>query len=266
MKNNWFQTNVTKVDREDFKIILDPYPFRPQFLWDASIQCAKDLLDENTDLLVAYSGGMDSEYVLKVFVDSGLPITPVIVRTPLNPIEIQYAFKFCKDRGLKPVILDLTFHEYMDYVIENAYKKFQWIGPYGIHSMIIADRLKKPVVSGYGDPFKCDDFTQALSTTLEFSEWDYYYADPNLKPISFFSHTQEVFYALITQMDYSLPLQEAKSKIYDLPFRPKILGEFNRYQTIVLEIQGHYLTRTSSPRCWIEKAELKSQLSKFITE
>ena len=58
---------------------------------------------------LCYSGGLDSEYVLAVFRTLGMPITPVIMRTQYNHHETQYAFKYCDENSIKPVVIDLDY-------------------------------------------------------------------------------------------------------------------------------------------------------------
>jgi hypothetical protein len=239
MKSDWFQTNVADLKTQpDFRIRIRPYGFTRASLWDASVAQATELVNTHGELLLAYSGGMDSEFVLKVFHESKIPITPVIVHSPLNPIEIQYAIKFCRDRNIKYELLEITFEEYMRYVVDIVYKKIRGTAPFGIQGMLIADRFGKQVVTGYGDPFVVGGpLLEPLERVLEISEFDYYWHDPKFKPIPFFSYTQEVFYALIKDIDYNLSAQEAKSKIYGIPFRPKIKGKYSKYNCIVDEIR-----------------------------
>ena len=67
---------------------------------------------------IMYSGGVDSEYTLKLFHSMGMEVTPVIVRlTPnYNNHDTEYAFKFCSSIGLTPLVIDINF----DYFVKSG--------------------------------------------------------------------------------------------------------------------------------------------------
>jgi hypothetical protein len=64
---------------------------------------------------IMYSGGVDSEYTLKLFHSMGMPVTPVIVRLSpnYNDHDTEYAFKFCESIGLVPVVIDIDFDHFV---------------------------------------------------------------------------------------------------------------------------------------------------------
>lgn len=66
-------------------------------------------------LYLMYSGGVDSEYVLNLFLSLGIDIIPVIIK--LNPNynnhDVKYAFDFCESKKLKPIVIDLDFDTFV---------------------------------------------------------------------------------------------------------------------------------------------------------
>ena len=71
-------------------------------------------------LHLTYSGGLDSEYVLSVFLSLGMDIQPVLMNLKsddgsvvYNHHEIKYAYKFCESWNIKPTIIDLNFDEFV---------------------------------------------------------------------------------------------------------------------------------------------------------
>jgi hypothetical protein len=66
-------------------------------------------------LYLMYSGGVDSEYILSIFLSLKIDIIPVIVR--LNPNynehDIKYAFDFCRSKNLNPMIVDINFDDFV---------------------------------------------------------------------------------------------------------------------------------------------------------
>lgn len=77
----------------------------------------KELAEQawNPNLHLMYSGGVDSEYILNLFLSLGMYITPVIVRlTPdYNYHDISYAIKFCESKGITPKIIDIDFDHFV---------------------------------------------------------------------------------------------------------------------------------------------------------
>jgi len=65
-------------------------------------------------LYVCYSGGLDSEFVLSLFLSLGMNITPVIMRTQYNDPDTKYAFKYCQDRNIEPKVVDLDFDKFVE--------------------------------------------------------------------------------------------------------------------------------------------------------
>lgn len=71
-------------------------------------------------LYLTYSGGLDSEYVLSVFLSMGMDIQPVIMNLKsadgsvvYNDHESKYAYKFCTAKNLNPIVIDLDFDEFV---------------------------------------------------------------------------------------------------------------------------------------------------------
>ncbi len=89
-------------------------PVRPiNSYYDETVAVAEMVWAEKQgNLFLCYSGGLDSEYVLAVFKSLGMPITPIIMRTQYNDHETQYAFKYCDENSITPVVIDLDYDKY----------------------------------------------------------------------------------------------------------------------------------------------------------
>lgn len=79
-------------------------------------QLAQEIHDKKQGTIyLMYSGGADSEYVLNVFLELGINVTPVIIQ--LNPgyneHDVKYAFDFCQSKGLTPLVVDLDFNTFV---------------------------------------------------------------------------------------------------------------------------------------------------------
>jgi hypothetical protein len=106
-------------------------------------------------LYLMYSGGVDSEYILNLFLSLGIDIIPVIIRlTPVyNDHDVKYAFDFCESKKLKPIVVDLNFDDFVKSgrIVDIA-EEFK-IGAYQLPSTFSClDRLDGTVVMGSHGP------------------------------------------------------------------------------------------------------------------
>ena len=81
-----------------------------------SCRAAKEVYDlKQGKVYMLYSGGVDSEYALSIFLSLGMDITPVIIN--LNPnyndFDIKYATDFCNRKNITPLIINLDFDQFV---------------------------------------------------------------------------------------------------------------------------------------------------------
>jgi hypothetical protein len=236
-ENNWFSTTLadrTKDNLCEFGIILNPYTTVSGTFKDNCNALAKKLYNQHEKLYICYSGGLDSEFVIKVFDDLKLPVTPVIIKTPYNHNELNYAFEFCKDRSIKYELLEFSEQEILTQFY-NRTRKYNLYSFLGCMPLIVCDMVNQAggkLLTGYGDPFKITNRpTDTVPTTLEFSEWDYYLdLYDNSHPSGFFTYSLAVLYSFVNEINYSITLQQAKSILYGLKPRSKIYWDKRFYQ------------------------------------
>jgi len=113
-KNNYLRTHG---HGENFAVEIDPLPASFDNLYVESCKAAEELYDlKQGKFYILYSGGIDSEYCLSVFLSLGMDVTPVIIK--LNPSynahDIEYAFKFCESKNIKPLIIEIDFLDFIE--------------------------------------------------------------------------------------------------------------------------------------------------------
>jgi hypothetical protein len=65
-------------------------------------------------IYLMYSGGLDSEYVLDIFLSLKIPITPVIIKlSNYNTYDVDFAVKYCEGKSITPVIIDIDFDHFV---------------------------------------------------------------------------------------------------------------------------------------------------------
>jgi len=95
---------------------IDPLPAKFDNYFIESCRAAEEIYSlKQGRLYMLYSGGIDSEYALSVFLSLGIDITPVIVRMNpyYNPHDFKYASDFCDLKNLNPLIIDIDFDNFV---------------------------------------------------------------------------------------------------------------------------------------------------------
>lgn len=123
-KNNYFTVSGTA---DTFKCHFDPLPKTFDNLYVESCRAAEEIYaNRQGPLHLFYSGGIDSEFMLSVFLSLGIDVTPVILQLQphYNDHDTDYAFKYCKDNDLAPMIIDLDFDQFVNSgkIVEYAVK------------------------------------------------------------------------------------------------------------------------------------------------
>ena len=199
---------------------------------------AKLIADKYTNLHLCLSGGLDSEFVAVVLLRNQIPFVPVILSTRNNH-ESWYAFKFCDEHKLTPVVFDFTssirtadtkfvIEDLVIQIIENATALKIPIGVSLIPNIIVKLLLDPTanVLTGYGDPLHISDhFNDPIGDVFEITDHDCYlnleYGDSH--PGAFFTFTPEIFKAIIADIDVNKNSQISKSTLYGLQSRSKTL-------------------------------------------
>jgi hypothetical protein len=125
--------------------------------FEASKQAAEMVADSRQgELHLMYSGGVDSEYTLALFNHLDIPITPVIIKLlpDYNAHDVAYAFKYCEQQGIEPLVFDLNFDDFVNsgqmYRIALAMNcsKFQYAA-----TAYAISQLNGTVLCGDGEPY-----------------------------------------------------------------------------------------------------------------
>lgn len=141
-------------------------------------------------LYICYSGGLDSEYVLSLFLSLGMKITPVIMRTQYNDPDTRYAFKFCNEKNIIPTVVDLDFDKFVESgrLIDIALK--MKCSAYQIATnMWLCSQLDGTVLTGNDPPHMSN---KNGTWFLDEDEWNHsqlgYFRDNRLCGTPFFLH------------------------------------------------------------------------------
>jgi hypothetical protein len=199
MQHNWIVSNLNE------RVADTPHQFDITFNWRtfkelsfsvASDKTCSEIASMPNDFYLGLSGGLDSEYILRVFNRMNVPITPVIVEFG-NEIERQRAYSVCDELKYDPIIIKLSEHQFID-----CYKKYLsslGVGYNAVHVLVVANLVycfggvlvTGDHFMGDGDDFITDD------CYLLSNEWDFYIdvCFPKLQNVRFLLHNPEITYA-----------------------------------------------------------------------
>jgi hypothetical protein len=238
IKNNWLTTSLCERSENnlcDFTMTINPYPFKQDTFENNSNRVAKEICNMYDKVYIMYSGGLDSEHALKVFLENKLPVTPIIVVTPYNKRELVYAVKFCKQHNIKPEIVIYEKYELFEKIIKRTKPRGYYSLMSGINFEIcdIVSNKGGKLVTGTGEPFspiRSPNITEETDT-IEFCEWDFYIDQYDAThPSGFHTYDLELHYSMLTDVEYTGDMQKTKSQLYGLEYRQKIYWDSEFYK------------------------------------
>ena len=153
-KNNFYRTLGSG---ESFQLSIDPTTRAVSSYCDELILNAKEIYDTKSGKLYCmYSGGIDSELVMEVFLSLGMDITPVIVNLipDYNPHDLRWAYKYCNKKNLKPLIINIDVNKFIQggEILEIARKAQTGIYQY-LTTMKAALSLDGEILLGQDEPY-----------------------------------------------------------------------------------------------------------------
>jgi hypothetical protein len=235
--NKWISTNISTYNQgndRNFLITFSPGNISQiPFLEAATDAAHKISAIYGKELILCFSGGSDSEFILRLFHSCGLPIIPAIIVSEVNSTESGYALSVCQELHIEPKIINLTLEEF---ILEHV----KQLRTYGLRAllgttpMVIHKSIGGAILTGFGDPTP----SAGTASVVYVPEWDFYtdVLGPG-HPGPFFTFTPELFLSYITDISKTVDIQEAKCGLYNLPYREKV-----RYNSIVYDIQGRINT------------------------
>lgn len=178
-------------------------PSRPlkTFYEETAIAAEMIWAQKQGKLYLCYSGGLDSEYVLRVFLELGMNIQPVIMRTQYNHPETQYAFKLCDIKNIKPIIIDLDYDnfiesgKFLEIATNTKCAAYQYIA-----NMWLTSQIEGTVITGDSNPHIFLDNNNWYVDEIEptYRQFDYF-KQHNIHGTPFFmSYTAEQYFSFLT--------------------------------------------------------------------
>jgi hypothetical protein len=231
-ENNWITTNIKQRGANtnlDFKVTMTPYPYQKMSFTEASDAVAKKIAALNKPIYIGFSGGMDSEYVVRTFMKNNIPFKTVTVSTGGNGYEQQYVDRFLYEfPAIVNEKIDLTNpKKFMNRCVE-VFKTYNTLALGSIGQIEAAKYAKqKGGIFIIGEHFIGQNNKANGNIMVEANEWDFYcdyFVDDNLV-VPFFMYDINIVESYVSKFD-NTKVEYFKEKIYSIPFRPKFYNHF----------------------------------------
>jgi hypothetical protein len=204
-KNNYLCPSGTG---DTFTVSFNPLPKQYNNYFIESCKAAKEVYDlKQGKLHMLYSGGVDSEYALNVFLSLGMDITPVIINLNknYNDFDIKYAIDFCNKKNITPLIINLDFDQF---VKSGKFLEVSKICRSKLYHMAatayVAEQLEGTVLLGDGEPYiKNDNGDWNIHIDEhDFAVWNYFVVKEIYGTIHFNRYTPEMLLSFLSDQRF----------------------------------------------------------------
>lgn len=232
----------------DFKVEIFPKPFQIMKFHDAADYTCKQIYTKYKNLYLSFSGGADSEYVLRCFVKNSIPIVPIIILTDHNEFETDNAIKTCKELNVQPITIPINRYKFLKLYYDNIVKKLNGTGWEVTGNLITSEFISnKNGILILGNHFMGDSPVD-INNVVYAHEWDFYNDVLTNQPcINFFYYNFEIFYAMIDSSK-NLIFNKDKCKLYGITDRLKRHYEYryNDYFKMIKKIDDRIVPKNIS--------------------
>ena len=198
-KNNYIQPTGSG---STFTLSVDAPPTKFNNYFIESCKAAEEIYSvKQGKFYILYSGGIDSEYTLSVFLHLKMDVTPVIIN--LNPnynnFDTAYAIKFCNKNNIEPLIINLDFDQF---VKSGKFLEVSKICKSEIHhraaTAYIAGTLDGTVLLGDGEPYiRKNKEWDIVIYEHDYAVWNYFVANGIYGTAHFNRYTPEMFLSFL---------------------------------------------------------------------
>ena len=251
-KDNWLKFSINRAYANPYpELELEAHlrPTTPSNIvpWEvAAKNVAEDINANYQNLYIAMSGGIDSEFIARTFLELKIPFTPIICKvSDLNELDIWWAFKWCKENNLEPVIVEPTVDDWVTRITEISR---DFCGRFGsgsatisfVHDYVLKHQGNLVTGAGFLEYFPDENLdymqTHFKDSCLHNSDGTPKHGDllhePDMiqktmypsAPFNFLSWTPEIVLSYVYHRDMTIDSAANKAKIMKCLPRPKNIG------------------------------------------
>lgn len=226
VKHNWLTTSLSQRSPKnlcDLTVTINPYAFNEDSFHSNAVRVAKEICDLHKNVYILYSGGLDSEYIIKTFLDNKLPFTPLVIMTPFNMEELRYVITFMVTHNLKPFIMRYNHSNFLSRMKEISHQRGYNMSMLTV-TLDVCDIISDKhgcVIMGTGEA--ANHAPPGTDPFIVFGEYEFYLDHhPGNHIGSFYTYDLALHYSYAKEIDRTVDLQTAKSQLYRLPHRQKV--------------------------------------------
>lgn len=281
-KNNWLTWEYNDNEYGTKSRLDDEFVLRLNKTVKRSVMHYYDELYENArklrDLIVGpmdllFSGGIDSEVILRVYRDLKIPINVFIFKYEdmLNYREFNHAVKVCEDLNVNSTVVDFNVSKFFENDAYDIWTKCYCNSSGWLPHMKMTEYLDNTPVFGSGDPYwrKQDDGTWMFEIDEGAKFWTQYHSKIGRVAVTdWYEYSPEVILShmqlpriqqLINNQQpgktssFSNKSPVHKDHWHDIVIRPKMVGferdkeiEKNSKPEFMLEFERQYTSKVNS--------------------
>jgi len=246
-KNQWIKYRLNRSytnpwPASELDVYLCPSKSSTIVPWEvAAKNVAIDIAENYSNLYVAMSGGIDSEFVARTFLQLGIPFTSIIFKVEdLNELDIWWAFKWCRENNIEPVVVEVTGDEWVQRLVTISRDFCGRFGAGNGTMSFLYDYVRSAggkLITGAGFPeYYPDENLSYMWTKYTDSKMSnkngYLIHEPDIiqaimypeMPFNFLSWTPEIVLSYVSARDMTKTSAENKSIIMNCHPRPKNMG------------------------------------------
>lgn len=222
----WLSTNISERLHNhsiDFCVDIKKTQFTEISLDIAANQVVESI--KNNKIFLSFSGGYDSEYILRKLHQLKVEFTPVLVELEGLEIERAYALKTLRELKIDAKILKLSLSEFLKIYYENIFKPINGTSWPSAQYLVCQYACAENGMFVDGGHILGDGDDLVKNQNFYLPEWDFYCHAlfPQTKICNFFLHTPEIAYATLKAIDtQDHTWADYKERVFNLRYRPKI--------------------------------------------
>ena len=255
---NWIRPNIYSRSEDknlDFNIQFKPYRWFTRYSFDRAVRLTtKKIKYKFHTIFLLLKGDLDSELILKSFIQYKLKFKVLIIKTSGNKEDSEIAMNLCKEVGIIPVIIELNDIDYLKIYYENILKQLNGYGIDYVPELIACKYAKDRC--GVAILPNCQ-ITYLNNKILPiYSEWDFYgdFFIGQEHSLNYFSLKLEMMDSILVHIN-DKPVEMAKAELYGLKYKPKLINKFpNNFINLTEKLNSQF-NRKANPSLVMEKQD-----------
>lgn len=299
-KNNWFTYSYDQKisghknsPTSDFSIELFPTITKINSYYEELKNNAvqiRDMFTGGLDLL--FSGGIDSEVILRIYNDLKIPINVYIFRyeNNYNHREFDQAVKVCELLNSKYTVIDFNLEKFFEHEAYSIWSKVNCKGSGWLPHMKMTEYLDGTPIIGSGDPYwvrTSRDLTTKHPWVFEIDEgakaWTVYHKNiGRIAVTDWYEYSPEIIISHLNlpliqdlvndRISGKLSSFSSKSVIHkhiwpDIDIRPKLVGfegdspaSYYSKPKFMLDFDNTYCSNTTSKKFYFTEIDIRNKL------